>query len=572
MSLCLGTIFSCTDGNDWGIDEASNRTMTPKITSVTGDSCALTVAFTNYGGTSYELEANVNPFPVDDIDGEIMDGSITSVVTASGGKIEGLNGYTDYYVRMRALTEDKKPSHWILFASKDTAQTATQTTGSQIIDPIDENKCSSNSIYVTWNADYTPDSITATYTNGKQKVTKTYVPTDADKASHSLTCTDLLPSTNYQIRAFTGTQCVGMREQKTLKAPPSADYTYYVEGDVIDQAMIEEIAAKAREAAGSSTNYAACIVIPVGEIVTVAEGTTNVSIPDGMTVYFYGNESTSGKKGTLMFPYNLLIPGYHSEISFENLNITSDGDTSSNKYVINQSSATSTGNVTFTSCNIYDFNCSVVRVQSGGGSIGTVTISDCVVSDQGSGSYPVIYNQATSGGIGEVVLEKSTFDGCVNGIVANNSKCDVYIQKVSISECTIYDCIASGKYIIDAGKNASSTVLATDVNISKTIIGKLHTTSSKGVQTKGTTTLDHVYMTSGNKFSGGSLKSTDDNKLDYRTGTLTDDALFEDGANHNFNLKRWFEQTSADESKGQRFDIYGDPRWRVETEVDDTEE
>ena len=342
--------------------------------------------------------------------------------------------------------------------------------------------------------------------------------------------------------------------------PPTSDYTYTVTGTTIDQMLMDQIAANA-QAAATATDFAATIIIPAGNTVTVSTGTGSVKVPENMTVYFFGAESSTFVRGALVFPSVLCIDGYHKEISFENLDISSI-ESSDNKYIINQSKATSTGNITFTSCDIHDVNASVVRVQSAGGSIGTITLSDCAVFNQGQKSYPTIYNQATVGGINEVVVENSTFDTCVNSVISNNSKNDVKFNKVTIADCTFFNCIGSGKYLVDAGKNASSAALVTEIVIRNVVIGTPFNASAKGYQTAGNLTLDHVYQTAGWMFAGGSFKSNDGGmKLDWRRGVYTDDELFEDAANHNFSLKHWFEITANDEANGVQFDIYGDPRW-----------
>ena len=572
--LGIGFFSACTDGNDWGIDGASNRVMTPKISSVKGGEGALDVSFTSYGGNAYLIEVNENPFSITDLDGDVQEGSITAIVTGSPGTISGLNGYTDYYVRMRSQSDSKTPSHWYYYAESSGTLKIAQTLGLQILEEVTDEDRQAEAITVRWIEGYAPTSITATYLNGEEKAVISYPLDDEARANRTFTCTGLTPSTIYAIRIYNGEECIGMRETKTLKAPPVADYTYTVEGDVIDQTIMDDVAAQAKENAGGAEIYAATFIIPAGKEVNVTAGTKGVVVPAGMTVYFYGAESSDNVKGTLVFPYQLDIAGNHGEISFDNLNITAPG-TGSNKYIINQTNASSTGNITFTACHIYDVNCAVVRTQgSNAVNIGTITIDDCVITNQGTmnQSYGYVINAGCTGGtISEVEITNSTFNTCTVGIVNNNTKNDKYISKVKISDCTFYNCIGSGYYLVNAGKDASSKLLPTDITISNVVVGKLYNSGAKGYQTGAEKiNLDHFYQTSGTKFNGGSFKSTDDGlKLDWRIGQFSDADMFEDPGNGNFTLKHWFEQTSADESKGQQFDIYGDPRWRQETDTDE---
>lgn len=573
IAICTGVFTACTDGNDWGTDDAYNRVMAPRISSVTGGEGSLIVSFNTYGGNKYILEANENPFPTDDLYGDVMEGSITAEVTGSPGTITNLNGYTDYYVRVRALSDEKKPSQWILFASSSIeegamiiSQKATTTKGLQILLDVTDEDRQPNSITVHWIEGYNPTKITATFKNGEEKNVTEYELSAEDIAARTFTCTNLNASTPYEIRIYEGNNCIGMVETKTMKAPPVADYTETLTGEVLNQSIMNEIALKAKANAGDKDTYAATIIIPAGKTVTIAEGTKEVSVPAGMTLYLYGTDSSDGTKGTLQFNYKLEIGGYHGDISFENLNLTAP-TSGSNTYIINQSNAASIGNITFTSCNISNINCAVIRTQGSNDiSIGSVVIDDCIVTDQGTmnQSYGyVITNGGSKASISDIEIKNSTFDHCTVGIISNNTKTENKIANITVTDCTFYNCVGSGRYIADAGKNAAGTVNETNMTFKNVIVGKLFHSSAKGYQTKGNLIVDHFYQTSGTKFNGGSFKSNDDGmKLDWRTGQFTDAQLFEDPTNHNFNLKHWFEQTSADESKGIQFDIYGDPRWK----------
>ena len=579
VALCMGLFAACTDGNDWETNGANNRVMAPRISAVTGGNGSLTVTFNTYGGNAFIIEANESPFPVADLDGGPMEGSITAQVSSSPGTITGLNGYTDYYVRVRAVSNSKAASHWALYASSSIAegqmvinQKTAQTLGRQILNPIADADRQANAIRVSWTPGEAPTSITATYMNGEEKVVKSYSLSDADRANAFFACNELLPSTPYTIRIYIGSECVGMQTAKTLKAPPSSDYIYTVTGTTIDQTLMNEIAANA-QAAATGENFAATIIIPANASVALTTGSSSVKLPANMTVYFFGAESSDGSKGTLQFDYALDIAGYHGDISFENLNIKCP-QSSSNTYVINQGTSASIGNITFTSCNISDVNCAVIRTQKDEAiSIGSIVMDDCIVSNQGTmnQSYGyVITNGGSKSSIIDVEITNSTFYHCVVGIVSNNTKSDYKIDNIKMSDCTFFDCIGSGRYVADAGKNASSTLLETNMSFKNIVFGTPFHTSAKGYQTNGQLTLDHFYQTSGWKFNGGSFKSNDGGmKLDWRTGIYTDAELFEDAANFNLNLKHWFEITPADEANGVQFDIWGDPRWRIDDGGDD---
>jgi hypothetical protein len=141
---------------------------------------------------------------------------------------------------------------------------------------------------------------------------------------------------------------------------------------------------------------------------------------------------------------------------------------------------------------------------------------------------------------------------------------------VKISDCTFYNCIGSGRYLVNAGKDASNKVQPTDITISNVVVGKLYSASAKGYQAGGDINLDCFYQTSETKFGGGSFKSSYlELKLDWRIGLFSDAELFVDPDNGDFSLRHWVEQTYEDMKKGVQFDIYGDPRWRTPDTVED---
>ena len=573
VALCTG-FTACTDGNDWEQDSAHNRTMAPKISSVQGLDGALKVTFTSYGGSSFLIEANEEPFDVADLQGDVKSSSITATVSGSPAEIKGLNGYTDYYVRMRAISDGKQQSNWVLYASSEigegamtVTQKVVQTKGEQILLNVPDADRQESAITIRWTAGTrNPDKVTATYGAGSDKVVKSYDLSDADRANGYFTCTDLLSSTLYGIRIYEGQACIGFQEVKTLKAPPVSDHSITLTEDEteITQALLDQLADAAK--ASGKEHFAATIIIPVGKTAKFSNitGTATVFVPENMTLYFFGEESSDGNKGKIVFDNILDIKGYHGEISFDNLDI-SCVESTDNKYPINQSKnhTATVGNLTFTSCYIHDINCSLVRIQDGGGSIGTVTVDDCIIKQQGTKEkYAFIYDEEKTSGINEISITNSTFISCWGYIVRNKNF--MTIKTATISNCTFYDCLLDGCHIFDSGNKEWGCKLT----IEKIIIGKTHNAAAKGYRNVDNNTLDHVYLTASSQFGNDKFKSNDNKQyLDVREGIYTDTELFKDPANDDFTLLHWF-----DNQYDITFDIYGDPRWKADEPVEEETE
>lgn len=573
LTAVAGMTVSCTNGNDWEVDGSKAQvlqTKIPQVSKVAGEA-ALQISVEAFGCTTVEYQASTSE--------DFTKNLASATANALSCKLTGLKGYENYYVRVRGLKEGKAPSVWMYYASGDAEGKlkTIMTNGVQLINDIPSTDITTNSIKISWETEkdgvtYRPVKASATYSNGEEQVVNEYILSDAEIAAKTATLDNLLNSTKYEIRILQdygdGTfECVGFKEVKTQMAPPQADATLTLTTEtVINQAMITQLANEAKAARGSEEDYEGTIIIPAGVSISVQEGSDVVTVPAGMTLNFFGS-GEEATRPTLIFPYRLDIPGKHTAIRFQNVNIIGNPDDRANSlYLINQSgTATNTSTIQITSCTVKNFGRSIVRLQaSGGGSINNIIIDDCIFQDLGfTGAYPIIYNQSAENGIENVEITNTTFDTCIDHFIRQNNANGGAFKSVKFENCTFYNCIGNGKYLFDNTANFEATVIMNNI-----VMGKLYTgtssTAGKGIRAKGSniydyTTFDGYYQLSdvvwgGNKIDAGGSKWPGTFKSKYAT-----EQMFTDPDNHDFTLLHYLDA--------------GDPRWKIEdTGEDDDDE
>ena len=572
FAAVAGIMLSCTDGNDWEVDGSKAQvlqTKIPSVSKVTGEA-ALQITVQAFGCTSVEYQASTSE--------DFTQNLASAVTNALTCKLTGLKGYENYYVRVRGLKEGKAPSVWMYYASGDAAGTlkTIMTNGVQLINDIPSTDITTNSIKISWVTEkdgvtYHPVKATATYNNGEESIVTEHILSDAEIAAKTATLGGLLNSTKYEVRILQdygdGTfECIGYKEVKTQMAPPSADATLTLTTETeITQAMITQLAMDAKAARGSEEDYEGTIIIPAGASITVKEGTGPVTVPAGMTLNFFGS-GEEATRPTLIFPYRLDIPGKHTAIRFQNVNLIGNPDNRANElYLINQSgTATNTSTIQITSCTLKNFGRSIVRLQSsGGGTVSNILIDDCIFQDLGfTGAYPIIYNQSATNGIENVEITNTTFDTCIDHFIRQNQSAGGAFKTVKFENCTFYNSIGNGKYLFDNSANFEATVIMNNIVMGKLWLGT-SSVGGKGIRAKGSsifeyTTFDGYYQLSdvvwgGNKIDAGGSNWPGTFKSKYST-----EQMFTDPDNHDFTLKHYVDA--------------GDPRWKIEDPGEEEEE
>ena len=569
VAAVAGIMVSCTNGNDWEVDSSKAKvlqTKIPQVSKVNGEA-ALQITVEAFGCSSVEYQASTSAdFTTN------LASAITNSLTC---KLTGLKGYENYYVRVRGLKSGMEPSTWMYYASSDAtgALKTIMTNGVQLINDIPATDITVNSVKISWLTEkdgvtYRPIKASATYSNGEEQVVTEYDLSDAEIAAKSAILHGLLNSTKYEIRILQdygdGTlECIGYKEVKTQMAPPSADATLELTTETtLTQAMITQLANEAKAARGSEEDYEATIIIPAGASITVKEGTGPVTVPAGMTLNFFGSgEETT--RPTLIFPYRLDIPGKHTAIRFQNINLVGNPDNKANElYLINQSgTATNTSTIQISSCTLKNFGRSIVRLQSsGGGTVSNIIIDDCIFQDLGfTGAYPIIYNQSASNGIENVEITNTTFDTCIDHFIRQNNTSGGAFKTVKFENCTFYNCIGNGKYLFDNTANFEATVTMNNI-----VMGKLYTgtsaTAGKGIRAKGSniwdyTTFDSYYQLSDVVWGGNKIDAGGSNWPGTFKSRYTTPEMYTDPDNHDFTLLHYLDA--------------GDPRWKIEDTGDD---
>ena len=572
FAVVAGMMVSCTNDNDWKVDSSKAKvlqTKIPQVSKVTGEA-ALQITVEAFGCNRVEYQASTS---------EDFTKNLASAITNSlTCKLTGLKGYENYYVRVRGLKDGMAPSTWMYYASSDAtgALKTIMTNGVQLINDIPAADITTTSVKISWVTEkdgvtYNPVKASATYSNGEEEVVTEYDLSPAEIAAKSATLTGLLNSTKYEIRILQdygdGTlECIGFKEVKTQMAPPSADATLELTTETtLTQAMIDDLATRAKAARGSEEDYEATIIISQGLSVSVKNGTDPITIPAGMTLNFFGSGEEITRP-TLIFPYRMDIPGKHTAIRFQNVNLIGNPDNKQNQcYLVNQSgTATNTSIFQITSCKIMNFG-RFFRLRDGS-AVGNFIIDDCIFQDMGfddpGQNYPIIYNQSAVG-IENVEITNTTFDTCIKYIIRHNNTSGGAFKTVKFENCTFYNSIGNGCFVFDNSANFEAAVIMKNIVMGKLYLGT-SSTAGKGIRAKGSaiydyTTFDGYYQLSdvvwgGNKIDAGGSNWPGTFKSKYAT-----EQMYTDPDNHDFTLLHYLDA--------------GDPRWKIaDTGEDDDEE
>ena len=522
----------CKDGNDWDTDGSYNRMFAPTgdITVERYDTKAAISFKAVAGAKSYEVELNTDSLYLD----EVSSTSILQTFTTASDTIRGLVGETNYYLRVRAISDDKPNSKWLYYKTGSGRGYFT-TLAEQLFYELTAEDVEDGVLHLSWIAGSEVTKIVV-LTNGEQ--TGEYpLSAEAIAAGH-YDLVGLAPTTTYTIQLFNGDSKRGSLNVTTPASMPAADYKYTLDASVtvISQDLMNEIAEQAKAAAGNETNYSATIGIPAGATIDI-HGTsesgdaTSVKIPDGMSVTFFG--LSGGETPVINLSKSLDIRGSHAFVRLENVNIKDGGC----QYFINQSEGCTLGELSFTDVSLTDMARSWVRLQgSAAKSIEKIIVDGCTVTNQGSGAYALFYFNSADYTIGNLIVKNSTFNTLKHSFTDCRS---AKINGIEVSNCTFYNIIGAGRYFVDA-QNVN-----VPITLNSVIFAKTATETSKGVR-EGVVETSNSYFTS--DFVLSSNKFTVDQAFE---GSATD--LFKDPENGDFTLK----VSSV---------VAGDPRWILSEE------
>lgn len=546
MALALSAT-SCTDGNDWDVDGSLSRLFGlngDKITVETAETSATVTfsAFTSKAVPSpeyYVFEVSKDSLYEGVENANIIKFGEDKTLTSSPVVLSGLDGDSKYYMRVKAMSSTSNESKWVYYKDGSSFKTKAE----QIFNNVEATDLFEDHVNLSWTPGADVTHITYANTNDAENI-QTINLTDEEKAAGKYTLGGLNPTSTYTITIYKYDVKRGQLQVTTPAAMPAANFKYSLASDVtvISQDLIDEIAEKAKAAAGNETNYSATIGIPAGAKVALYGindsdgGKTNVTIPDGMSVTFFG--LAGGDAPTINLDKNFDIAGSHAFIKFQNVKLEENGA----GYFINQSKACTVSEFTLENCEVSNLKTSFFRLQgSDAKSIGKLTLKNSIFTKLCAG-YGFIHVDAGSGAghVDNVEIDGCTFNSiCVTGKVFIFSK-KTDMQDITIKNSTFYNCNGNGQYFVDFN---TDTFGPSTFTIENCIFGKsADEATNKNIRSKTPATVANSFRTT-DFFKV--IKGVNDTEF-------SSTQLFKDPANGDFTIKAGTLKEKA-----------GDPRWYV---------
>lgn len=546
MALALSAT-SCTDGNDWDVDGSLSRLFGlngDKITVETAETSA-TVTFSAFTSKTvpapeyYVFEVSKDSLYEGVENANIIKFGEDKSLTSSPVVLSGLDGDSKYYMRVKAMSSTSNESKWVYYKDGSSFKTKAE----QIFNNVEATDLFEDHVNLSWTPGAEVTHITYANANDVENI-QTINLTDEQKAAGKYTLSGLQPTSTYTITIYKNDVKRGQLQVTTPAAMPAANFKYSLASDVtvISQDLIDEIAEKAKAAAGNETNYSATIGIPAGAKVALYGtndsdgGKTNVTIPDGMSVTFFG--LAGGETPTITLDKNFDIAGSHAYIKFQNVKLEENGA----GYFINQSKACTVSEFTLEDCEVSNVKTSFFRIQGKDAkSIGKLTLKNSIFTNLCAG-YGFIHIDAGSGAghLDNVEIDGCTFNSiCVTGKVFIFSK-KTDMQDITIKNSTFYNCNGNGQYFVDFNTDSfgPNTFL-----IENCIFGKsADEATNKNIRSKTPATVANSFRTT-DFFKV--IKGVNDTEF-------SSTQLFTDPANGNFTIKAGTLKEKA-----------GDPRWYV---------
>lgn len=546
MALTLSAT-SCTDGNDWDVDGSLSRLFGlngDKITVETAETSATVTfsAFTSKAVPSpeyYVFEVSKDSLYEGVENANIIKFGEDKSLTSSPVVLSGLDGDSKYYMRVKAMSSTSNESKWVYYKDGSSFKTKAE----QIFNNVEATDLFEDHVNLSWTPGADVTHITYANTNDAENI-QTINLTDEEKAAGKYTLGGLNPTSTYTITIYKNDVKRGQLQVTTPAAMPAANFKYSLASDVtvISQDLIDEIAEKAKAAAGNETNYSATIGIPAGAKVALYGindsdgGKTNVTIPDGMSVTFFG--LAGGDAPTINLDKNFDVAGSHAFIKFQNVKLEENGA----GYFINQSKACTVSEFTLENCEVSNLKTSFFRLQSRDAkSIGKLTLKNSIFTNLCAG-YGFIHIDAGSGKghLDNVEIDGCTFNSiCVTGKVFIFSK-KTDMQDITIKNSTFYNCNGNGQYFVDFNVD---TFGPSTFTIENCIFGKsADEATDKNIRSKTPATVANSFRTT-DFFKV--IKGVNDTEF-------SSTQLFKDPANGDFTIKAGTLKEKA-----------GDPRWYV---------
>lgn len=443
--------------------------------------------------------------------------------------VTGLAGATSYSVRVKAVGEGIEDSKYI----SDIFKTETE----QIFQDIAPAKLLSRSITLNWTPGENATSITITPGN----ITRTVTPQEI--SAGQVTITGLTPKTTYTATLLLNTAIRGTKSFTTpSELPTGADVVYVAPTDNLANMI---------EAATTSTRF---VVLEGSKYDANFDATTSsfktVILPAGIDISIIGEASINNKA---IISFNgITLPASAGKIHFENVNLTGyakgDVTTAKRNYIFNQSTATSTAQISFENCIIQNFVNSPMRIQSTNViTIDKFIVNNCLIDDIGvtstTGTYAFIHSNVANGKINNITITNNTFSNIGYGLILHGTSPSL---SVTVENNTFYNVIGDTRYLVDF----NTQVIPNGISFKNNILGK---TLSAANTARGIRASGGVITTSDNyQTSDATITSNVISGITTYTGSSA--ALFTAPNSKNFKI---LDNTFAGKSNS------GDPRWRL---------
>lgn len=534
LFLAAITVTSCDDANDWTTDSSYSRLFKVTKMGVTAEITSAEFTWTLTPNTEYYLIEVSKDSLYDDIDMGTGKGSIVygqdKNITKSPFTLTDLDSGSKYFIRMKSMSSTAQESKWSYLEAY-----SFKTKTENILNAVDADSKGEDYITLSWSAGAAVTHVDYAQVMGTDENSNlilgdviTVQLTDENKANGNVTITGLKASTSYQFIIYNNDNPRGSRVASTTLQAPEGNLKVEINAGVtLTQEMLDSWADK-----GSVT-----IIFEAGAEYTLngVDATTGeiagLTIPNNLSVTFFGKDGE--KKATLKMAREVLMGGIHSYIRFENV-IINDGGA---QYLFNQGTEASASEISFKDCEFNDFARSIVRFKDQKSiSVDLLSFDNSIITNQGSGNYACITLDAKEYTISKIDFTNTTFNTIQHNLIAlnNNSRGCATVNTVDFNNCTFYNSVGDGRYLLDAGNTSQGPV----VTFNNTILGKSNkatlkdgvwSSTSKGVRTI-TVNVNNTYMTADGVFGSNTVKGC----IDYAG---TSDDLFKDPVNGDFTIK-----------------------------------
>lgn len=525
------TVTSCVDANEWETDSHYDRLFSPSSLSVDADATEAEVSWKSTSKSDYYIIE----VSVDSLYGTNEPTRESSIVfgtnkniTSSPYTLTELLGGTRYFIRIKGCSSSKGDSHWTYLE-----KFAFSTSKENILQTVETNDKGENFIILHWDPSLTVTTIKYAEILGTDESgsnilgeEKSINLTEENKTLGEVMIDGLNASTSYQITIYNGEIARGTRTVATTAATPQGNLKVILHaGETLTQDLLNSWVS---EGSVTVTFEAGAEYTLVG--VDASGAPAGLTIPNGLSITLFGEAGET--KPVLNIQRELILGGIHSYLRFENLTMVDKGAA----YLFNQGSDASASEVTFKDCNFNDFTRSIFRCKDQKTiSIDKISFENCIVTNQGK-EYAFMTLDAKEYTIGSIEFTNCTFNTLAHNLVGlyNSSRGCANVNSVNITNCTFYNSIGSGKYILDAGSTEQGpTVTLTNTILSKTYTAKqgedgTWTSASKGMRTKEVI-VNNTYITADGIFGSNAIK----NCIEY---VNTSDKLFKDPENGDFTI------------------------------------